>query len=122
MNRGDTCYLMLNYTINGEPMVEGAYQEIELQINEQASRKSVKKLLSKGEIQWGTLTYEEDEEEKTFTGYYVHLSQEETFVLERNINEVQIRVMMSDEVGSSAIAELDVGRTLSKEVLVDDNA
>lgn len=32
MRRGDTAYLMLNYTINDEPLVEDAYQEIELVI------------------------------------------------------------------------------------------
>ena len=29
MNRGDTAYLMLNYTINGEPLERGTYHEIE---------------------------------------------------------------------------------------------
>ena len=58
MNRGDTAILMLNYTINGDPLVEGAYQEIELQLNPQGS--GVKKLLSLGDIAWGSVTYEDE--------------------------------------------------------------
>ena len=129
MNRGDTSYLMLNYTINGDPLVEGDYEEIELTINEQSSFRSVKKLLSKGEIEWGTLTYIEDElqngvitpVQKTFTGYFAHLSQEETFLLQQGGNEVQLRILDNNEVGSSAISTIMLGQTLSSEVLTDGN-
>lgn len=34
-NRGDTAYLLLNYQVNNAPMEEGAYDEIELQINKE---------------------------------------------------------------------------------------
>lgn len=121
MNRGDTSFLMLNYTINGDPLVEGDYEEIELTINEESSFRCVKKMLSKGEIEWGTLTYE-DNGTQTFTGYYAHLSQEETFKLSRGVNEVQVRILSNDEVGSSAVSSMELGRVLSSEVLDGDNS
>lgn len=119
MNRGDTAYLMLNYTINGDPLTEGAYQEIELQINNQFKTNNIKKLLSKGDILWGTLTYTEGNVEKTFTGYYARLSQEETFSLTDGESEVQLRILVNDEVGSSAVSSVSFGNVLSRAVLDD---
>lgn len=122
MNRGDTSFLMLQYTINGDPLVEGDYEEIELTINEDSSFRCVKKLLSKGEIEWGVLNYLDNEgHSQTFTGYYAHLSQEETFKLARGQNEVQLRILDNDEVGSSAVSSMTLGRVLSSEVLTDGN-
>ena len=120
MNRGDTSFLMLQYTINGDPLVEGDYQEIELTINEQSSFRCVKKTLSGGGIEWGTLTYDDNEgHPQSFTGYYAHLSQEETFRLGNGANDVQLRILSNDEVGSSAVSSITLGRVLSSEVLVD---
>ena len=121
-NRGDTVYVILNYQINGSALEEGAYQEIELQINNQASFNSVKKLLSDDSIRWGTIQYLDDNDvEQTFTGYYAFLSQEETFRLmgARQVTKsnVQLRIMIGDEVGSSAITDLDLGNVLSSKVL-----
>lgn len=119
MNRGDTGYLMLNYTLNGDPLEENAYQEIELQINSQAGPRSVTKLLSKGDIRWGTLSYEDKGVQKTFTGYYASFSQEETFKLSVGKSLVQLRIMVNDEVASSAVSDLTLGETLSGSILVD---
>ena len=47
-NRGDTTYLLLDYQVNGEQMVEGAYQEIELSLNKSDCYFSVRKTLSDG--------------------------------------------------------------------------
>ena len=118
MNRGDTAYLMLNYTLNGDALTQGSYQEIELQINPQDGIRSITKLLSKNEIQWGTLTYEDDGE-KTFIGYYTFLTQEETFKLSVGTSTVQLRIMVNDEVGSSAVSQLELGQVLSRSVLSD---
>ena len=118
MHRGDTAYLMLNYTINGDPLIEGAYQEIELQLNDQTAPKSIKKLLSDNTIRWGTLTYEDDGVEKTFTGYYCSLSQDETFKFQQGLLQVQLRILVNDEVGSSDISSITLGQTLSRKVLV----
>lgn len=121
MNRGDTACLILNYNLNGSPLAENEYQEIELQINEQSSLQSIKKLLSKKEIEWTSVTYLDDEGiEQSFTGYVAYLSQEETFKLSSGVSNVQLRIMLNDEVGSSAFTALDLGKVLSREVLEDD--
>lgn len=117
-NRGDTVYLILNYEINGKVLEEGAYDEIELQINSQGSYNSVKKLLSDGSIRWGTVEYvDENNETQSFTGYFVFLTQEETFKLGTNKSNVQLRVKIGENVGSSAISDVVIGNTLSKRVL-----
>ena len=118
MNRGDTSYLMLQYSINGEDLTEDTYDEIELTINEDSSFRSVKKLLSKGEIEWGTLNWIDGEgQSQTFMGYYAHLSQEETFRLQQGENKIQLRILWEGDVGSSAISSLTLGQVLSNEVL-----
>ena len=120
MNRGDTAILMLNYTFNGEPLTEGAYQEIELQINPDGY--GVKKLLSLGQIEWGSVTHEDEHgDEQTFTGYYCFLNQVETFDLREGKNAVQLRVMVNSDVGSSAISEITLGEVLSSRVLTYDS-
>lgn len=118
LNRGDTVCLLLNYNLNGEPLVEGAYQEIELQINKQDIYNNVKKTLSDGSIMWGEVTYIDDQgDEQTFIGYYANLSQEETFRLSTGNSDVQLRIMLNDEVGSSAISNISLGQVLSKKIL-----
>lgn len=118
-NRGDTIYFLLDYQVNGEDMVEGAYQEIELQLNKQSNYFNVKKMLSKGEVYWvDDFTYIDDEDiEQTFTGYVAPLTQQETFMLRNGKTKIQLRVMLNGEVGSSKEKDLDVGDALSHEVL-----
>lgn len=118
LNRGDTVCLLLNYNLNGEPLVEGAYQEIELQINKQGIFNAVKKTLSDGSIVWGEVSYLDDEgQAQTFTGYYANLSQEETFRLSSGASNIQLRIMLNDEVGSSAISSINLGQVLSSQIL-----
>ena len=123
MNRGDTNYLLLDFTVNGSPMEENAYDEIEFQINQQSMKRQIKKLLSKGEIEWGTYTWTETVEgtdvEHSFTGYACHLSQEDTFTLSAGANKVQLRILADGEVASSKWLPFDVGDVLSNEVLKD---
>lgn len=118
-NRGDTAYLLLNYTLNGEPLQQDAYQEIEFQINKQGNLNAIKKLYSTGDIFWSSdFTYVDEEgQEQSFVGYVCKLSQEETFALSDGISDVQLRVMLNDEVGSSAYSQLDIGKVLSRKVL-----
>lgn len=116
MNRGDTALLMLDYTVNGEPLVEGAYQEIELLIS--SIRASVRKTLTNNDIKWETVTFESEGEEKTFTGYVCRLDQDDTFRLNEQDLSVQLRIMLNDEVGSSDISDVELGRSLSNKVLV----
>ena len=117
MNRGDTSFLMLNYTLNGDPIpVDVA--EIELSLDSKSPVSKIRKLLTEGDIEYGTLTYEDDEgHTQSFTGYYCHLSQEDTFALSQGTNKVQLRVLMNDEVGSSAVANFELGEVLSDKVL-----
>lgn len=113
MNRGDTVALMLNYLVNGASIGQGDFDDIELQINRDGSATSIKKLLSKGEIVWETLEYAGG----TFTGYVVHLSQEETFALREGESQVQLRVLKRGQVGSSEISDFSLDAVLSKQVL-----
>lgn len=118
-NRGDTACLLLNYTVNGSAMEQGAYQEIELQLNPQNNYNSIKKLLSKNEIVWGENFEYVDEEGHTqsFTGYVAPLTQKDTFALSKGISSVQLRVMLNNDVGSSEYSEIDIGNSLSSKVL-----
>ncbi len=117
INEGDTAWLMLNYKLNGDDLVQGAYQEIELQLNPQSDFNAVKKTLSDGSIEWGTVVYMDGNVEKTFTGYIASLTQAETFQLRKGKCKYQLRILVNDEVGSSAIGEVDIGDALSTEVL-----
>lgn len=117
MNRGDTVSLMLNYQINGSDLVEGAYDEIELQINNESSSKSIKKKLSDGGIVWKTITYTSGGTEDTFTGYVVELTQSETFKLSAGQSTVQLRIRIGDKVGSSDNAVFTLGSVLSSTVI-----
>ena len=118
---GDTTILMLDYQLNGEDLTENTYDEMELQLNPQSSFNSVKKLLSKNEITWSTVYYEEDGETKTFTGYVVELSQQDTFKLRDGKTSAQLRIMLDGNVGSSEISIFDIGNTLSTEVLYESD-
>lgn len=119
MNRGDTFYAMLDFYVNDEPMVENAYDEIELQINSELEAYNVKKLLSTGDIKWDTITYVFCGEEKIFTGYVAYFDQNESYKLRDERLEVQLRIKMknSGEVASSQITKLDLGDVLSNRIL-----
>lgn len=117
MNRGDTVSLMLDYQVNGQSLTQGAYSEIELQINNENSSKSIKKLLSDGGIRWGTVTYYNDGAENTFTGYIADLTQDETFKLSAGQSMVQLRVKVGNDVGSSDNTMFTLGSVLSSRVL-----
>ena len=120
-NEGDTGYLMLTYKLNGQDLQENAYQEMEFQINPQSEYNSIKKLLSKGDITWEAMEYQDGTQTKTFIGYVVHLNQEETFRLQKGTSYCQLRIMVGDEVGSSNISEITMGDALSTQVLNDPN-
>lgn len=118
-NRGDTAYLLLNYTINDEPLTQQAVDELELQINVQGDYRSIKKLLSTGGIYWDdSFTYEDSEgQTQTFSGFIVALDQEDTFAMSRGKSEIQLRAMVGGEVGSSEIETIELGNALSNRVL-----
>ena len=117
MNRGDTVSLMLDYQLNGQSLVEGAYDEIELQINNQSSSKSIKKRLTEGTIEWKTIEYNTDGMTNTFTGYVAELDQEETFKLSAGQSTVQLRIRIGNQVGSSETSMFSLGAVLSSTVI-----
>lgn len=118
MKRGETKYLFLEYEINGQPLEPDAYDELEVQINKEGSFNSIKKLLSRGEILYGDVVYVDEENvQHVYTGYYIHLDQEETFLLSTGKNNIQFRVSMNGEVGESDIADLLAEQALSVKVL-----
>ena len=117
MNRGDTVTLMLNYQINGEPLVKDAYEEMELQINKDSSQRAMRKTLSGGDIKWETLTFYNEGVEETFEGYTVHLSQSESFTLVSGQSQVQLRIKKNGEVGSSSQSNFVLGDSLSTQIL-----
>ena len=118
MRRGDTFCLMLNVKVNGEDMTQGAYDEIELQINKESSSKSIKKLLSDGDIVWDTVTYlNKNNVTETFTGYVAYFDQDETFKLNAGQSQMQVRVEKDGQVGSSDEDMLTLGNVLSSKVL-----
>lgn len=117
MNRGDTVSMMLDYQLNGESLVEDAYDEIELQINNESSSKAIKKRLSDGSIQWKTITYNLNGSIESFTGYVTELTQEETFKLSAGQSTVQLRVRIGNQVGSSDTSTFSLGAVLSSTVI-----
>ncbi len=113
MRQGDTITLLLNYQLNGEDLVEGAYDEIELQINKEGNSKAIKKLLSKGEITWETVTLSTGEQ---YTGYLVRLTQNETFTVGSSLS-CQLRIKKDNEVGSSSQTMINSDAILSTQIL-----
>lgn len=112
MRTGDTITLMLKYNLNGVPLQQNAYDEIELQLNKDSGSKSLKKLLSQGDIVWDTVSVGNS----SFEGYIVNLTQEETFALGNTI-QAQLRIKKDGEVGSSDETEIDLDSVLSSKIL-----
>lgn len=104
MNRGDTIQFVLDFTINGEPLVNGAYDEIEIQLNKQSAQNGIKLLLSEGRIVW-------DGEH-----YVASLTQKESMKLSSS-SEYQVRISMNGMVISSDIEQFEIGNVLSSRIL-----
>lgn len=100
MRKGDSNKLFLNYTVNGKPLGEEEYDELEFTMENHSY------LLSQGEI-------EHDMERKM---YLVSLTQEDTFALSSN-PRCQLRVRKGDTVKASAYSHIEVGETLSRRII-----
>lgn len=109
MNRGDAQYIELTITIDGVPITEDYPDEIELTFNHEEcpSNNSVRKLLSKGEIEWNDL----NDKFQTF------LTQADTFKMKSGSNTWQIRVMKDDIVISSKQGVINLGDSNSRKEL-----
>ena len=97
MNQGDALYIALDYKVNGESITENQFDEIEFCIGEN------RYLLSEGQIVWN-----EDAQK-----YYIFVNQLETFKLQRNPIEYQLRLRKGEEVISTPVEKLTVGKTIS---------
>ena len=99
MNKGDTITIYLDYTVDGAPITEGQFDEIEFCIGS-------KRFTLTG--QQNTITWDSE-----YGAYCVSLSQADTFALARD-NRYQIRLKKDGEVISSGISVLQIGNTISK--------
>jgi len=100
MNRGDALPVVLAYTINGEDITEGQFDDIEFMFGPNRF------LLSDGSIVW-------DSE----IGHYVaFIEQDGSFKLDRVV-KCQCRFKSGNRVFSSKIKYLGVGDALSNEVI-----
>lgn len=111
MNRGDTnAFSFKIYKIGTSPKeyVDGSqYTEVECQFNVEANFNSIKKLLSKDEVEWNATT-------QSFSCF---LTQEDTFALPSGTSEVQVRLFVNDTCKGTAIYNIDINKCLSSEVL-----
>lgn len=98
MNRGDTLDIVLAYTVDGEPIQEGDFDEIEFSIG------SKRYTLTDGDITW-------DEGE----GYIISIGQEDTLDMGRA--EYQVRFKKGSKVISSSVNTLILGKSISKTVI-----
>ena len=100
-NRGDTLYLELDYTVNGLPIQEGDWDEIEFRLG------SNRYLLSEGDIEW----------DSEIGKYVIFADQEDTFKLIGNVFEYQIRLRKGKEVVSDDVQRAAIGKTISQEII-----
>ena len=100
MNRGDTYYISLDYTVNGVPLEEAELDEIEFYYG------TNRFLLSKGEIAIDPETGK----------YVVFIEQEPSFDLEDK-TQYQIRVKKGNIVSSPKIDKTKIVEAISREVI-----
>ena len=102
--KGETALIILDYTVNGEPLDEFQPDELEFSFG------GIQYLLSDGGLIW-------DEGEQAFV---LPLTQEQTFALPKAC-AYQLRVMKDGLVKPSATGYLLVGPSESSNVLTDGN-
>lgn len=100
MNKGDTITIYLNYTVDGVPIAENDFDEIEFSIG------SKRYTLTDEDIVW----------DESAGAYKIALSQDDTFSLGYD-NRYQIRLKKDSTVVSSGISVLSLGPTISKETI-----
>lgn len=99
-NKGDTINIYLNYTLDGNPILEGDLDEIEFTMG------SHRYTLTDGDIVW-------DDNAQL---YMVKMPQEDTFDL-KSTTRYQLRVRKDNDVGSTDVEESELGDVLSKVVI-----
>jgi hypothetical protein len=99
-NKGDTINIYLNYTLDGNPILEGDLDEIEFTMG------SHRYTLTDGDIVW-------DDNAQL---YMIKMPQEDTFDL-KSTTRYQLRVRKDNDVGSTDVEESELGDVLSKVVI-----
>lgn len=109
IHQGDSYKLYLDYTVNDEP-IKNEYADIEFAIqalNQNGVTTTLLFYLSKDEIKW-------DETEEKF---YIHLTQDQTFLFNERI-KYQLRLYLGNgDVYADDGNCQSIGKTLSKKVL-----
>ena len=100
INQGDTLCLVLDYTVDGEELVDYAPDEIEFCMG------SNRYTLTDGDITIG----------ETSGMYEIHIDQSESFEL-GTISQYQIRIKKDGEVASSSIERILIGASISRTVI-----
>lgn len=100
MNKGDTSYITLDYTVDGVPLEEYGADEIEFYIGNSQYR------LSQGEIELDPETNK----------YILFLTQDDTFTFNK-ATTYQIRVRKNEYVSSDNIKKLKFGDAISRTVI-----
>lgn len=109
MNTGDTKNLAFKIKKSDGTYVDGSeYDEVEVQFNRQSAINSLRFLKSLGQVIWDN------------DRFYVFLTQKDTFALGDGMTEIQFRLMKNEEVKGTAILDIDVGRALSRMILVEN--
>lgn len=99
-NQGDTGYIELAYTINGEPITEGQFDEIEFYLGKS------RYLLSEGDIVW----------DEDLGSYCVFINQDDTLRLKSPMS-YQLRLRHGRDVISTNIERRAIGLSISKEII-----
>ena len=101
MNRGDTLYIILDYTVDDAPIAEGDFDEIEFSIgNKQYT-------LTGGDIEW----------DSDLDKYCLFVDQDDTFAFSNPKTTYQIRLKKGKEVVSDNIKPFIIGKTISNKTL-----
>lgn len=97
-NRGDTADIVLDYTVDGEPITEGQFDEIEVYLG------NSRYLLSEGAVMW----------DAEIQKYRVFVNQADSLKFKNPI-EYQVRFRIGTKVVSTDTRNKPLGKTISNE-------
>lgn len=100
MNKGDTIEIVLAYTVDGEPLAQGDFDEIEFSIGTKRY----------------TLTHEDITWDGDLGAYTLFIGQADSFAIGGQAS-YQVRFKKGSKVVSSNIQHLVLGGTISKKVI-----
>ncbi len=101
MNRGDTLTIVLDYTVDGAPIEQGQFDEIEFSIG------SKRYTLTGEDITW----------DESLGKYTLFIGQNDSFAIGNNSASYQVRFRKGTEVVSTDINRLAIGGTISTTII-----